>query len=97
MHTDVLPRLPWRPFEAEILGLEPDELDPVTIIVAAQLRLRGHRRRTGGPRGAGSTSDEVRRIVSARDSLLKRAVARGRSNTVPEQSPALPDDRGLCR
>lgn len=81
MPTNVLPRLPWRLFEAEILGLEPSDLDPVTIIVAAQLRLRGHRRKTLAALGAGRASDEVRRIVSARDSLLRRTVAQCERNT----------------
>ncbi len=75
MHANVLPRLTWRPFEAEILGLEPGDLDPVTIIVAAQLRLRGHRRQRLTAKNASQPSDEVRRIVSARDSLLSRAVS----------------------
>ncbi len=97
MHTDVLPRLPWRPFEAEILGLEPDDLDPVTIIVAAQLRLRGHRRQTGAARGACRTSEEVRRIVSARDSLLKRTVERCRCPAVGSWDAEFAGDSSLCR
>lgn len=59
--------------EAEILGLEPDETDPVRIILAAQLRLRRCRR--DQPCGdCPLPPAEVRRIVAARDALLKRAV-----------------------
>lgn len=97
MHTHVLPRLPWRPFEAEILGLEPDDLDPVTIIVAAQLRLRGHRRQTLASRGAGRSSDEVRRIVSARDSLLRRTVARCAGNPAENLVPEFAGTSRLSR
>ena len=59
--------------EAEILGLEPGETDPVRIILAAQLRLRRYRRDhpCGGCR---PTPADVRRIVAARDALLRRAV-----------------------
>lgn len=59
--------------EAEILGLEPGEADPVRIILAAQLRLRRCRGDQGTPAAAMSPAD-VRRIVAARDSLLQRAV-----------------------
>lgn len=58
--------------DAEILGLEPDEVDPVRIILAAQLRLRHCRH--GQAAGSRSTGTEVRRIVAARDSLLRWAV-----------------------
>jgi hypothetical protein len=59
--------------EAAVLGLEPDEADPVRIILAAQLRLRRLRR------GDSATSDcpagpEVRRIIAARDALLRQAM-----------------------
>lgn len=61
------------PEDAEILGLEFGDTDPVRIILAAQLRLRGFRRRF--PRGVnGQDPDEVRRIIAARDALLKGAV-----------------------
>lgn len=58
--------------DAEILGLEPDEVDPVRIILAAQLRLRHCRH--GQAAGSRSTGTEVRRIIAARDSLLRWAV-----------------------
>ncbi len=59
--------------EADILGLEPGETDPVRIILAAQLRLRRCRRdqRGGGWRPPPA---EIRQIVAARDSLLRQAV-----------------------
>lgn len=59
--------------EAEILGLEPGEADPVLIILAAQLRLR-HCRSCHADRAASYADREVRRIVAARDALLQRAV-----------------------
>lgn len=53
-----------------LLGLSADERDPVTIIVAAQIRLRRWRRYAeGGPRRAAA-------IVRARDAMLERAFAR---------------------
>ena len=59
--------------EAEILGLEPGETDPVRIILAAQLRLRLCRRdHPCGERPASPV--DVRQIVAARDALLRRAV-----------------------
>lgn len=58
--------------DAEILGLEPDEADPVRVILAAQLRLRQCRR--GQASNSRSTAAEVRRIIAARDALLQRAV-----------------------
>lgn len=58
--------------DAETLGLEPDEADPVRIILAAQLRLRSCRR--GQVAGSRCTPTEVRRIIAARDALLRRAV-----------------------
>ena len=58
--------------DAEILGLEPDEADPVRIILAAQLRLRHCRR--GQVAGSRCTATEVRQIIAARDALLKQAV-----------------------
>jgi hypothetical protein len=59
--------------EAEILGLEPGEADPVLIILAAQLRLR-HCRNCHAARATSVTDGDVRRIVAARDALLQRAV-----------------------
>ena len=59
--------------EAEILGLEPGETDPVRIILAAQLRLRRCRRDHPCGERRASPSD-VRQIVAARDALLRRAV-----------------------
>lgn len=58
--------------DAEILGLEPHESDPVRIILAAQLRLR--RFRHGQTAGLPCTGAEVRRIIAARDALLRQAV-----------------------
>jgi hypothetical protein len=58
--------------EAEVLGLEPHDNDPVRIILAAQLQLRRCRR--GQAVGRPCTATEVRRIIAARDSLLSRAV-----------------------
>ena len=58
---------------AAVLGLEPEEADPVRIILAAQLRLRRYRR----DRRLALTpheAAETRRIVEARDHLLSRAV-----------------------
>jgi hypothetical protein len=59
--------------DAAMLGLGPDETDPVRIILAAQLRLRCCRQ------GDSATADrpagpEVRRIIAARDALLHQAV-----------------------
>lgn len=59
--------------EAEVLGLEPGETDPVRIILAAQLRLR-RCRRDHPCGGCQLTPAEVRRIVAARDVLLRQAV-----------------------
>jgi hypothetical protein len=58
--------------DVEILGLEPHEADPVRIILAAQLRLR--RCRLGQVAGSRGTAMEVRRIIAARDTLLRRTV-----------------------
>lgn len=58
--------------DAEVLGLELDETDPVRIILAAQLRLRSCRR--GQVAGSRETATDVRRIIAARDALLSRAV-----------------------
>jgi hypothetical protein len=58
--------------DVEILGLEPHEADPVRIILAAQLRLR--RCRLGQVAGSRCTAMEVRRVIAARDALLRRTV-----------------------
>jgi len=58
--------------EAVILGLDPDDHDPVRIIRAAQLRLRRFRAAPVAD-GHGSTQ-HIRLIIAARDALLKRAV-----------------------
>jgi hypothetical protein len=58
--------------EADILGLESHDNDPVRIILAAQLQLRRCRR--GQAVGRPCTAAEVRRIIAARDALLSRAV-----------------------
>jgi hypothetical protein len=56
-----------------MLGLSCHAADPVTIILAAQVRLRRLRRVVGGcevrPRRA---SERIRQICEARDALLKR-------------------------
>lgn len=79
MNSTGLVCLPWQPSESDILGLEPDERDPVAIILAAQLRLRSHRRETRrSPRPTTRRpirSDAVRQIVSAREALLRRAIS----------------------
>lgn len=62
----------WHAADAEILGLEPNEEDPVTVILAAQVRLR--RCRQDQADGRPCTSGEIRRIIAARDALLSRAV-----------------------
>jgi hypothetical protein len=59
--------------EAAVLGLEPDEADPVRIILAAQLRLRRCRRGDSAT-DEGPAGDEVRRIIAAREALLRQAV-----------------------
>ena len=57
-----------------LLGLSCDAADPVTIILAAQVRLRRLRRLVGRcevrPERA---SDRIRQICDARDTLLQRA------------------------
>lgn len=60
--------------EAVILGLEPEDHDPVRIIRAAQLRLRRYRGEISAD-GHGPTT-EIRLIIAARDALLRRAVVR---------------------
>jgi hypothetical protein len=59
--------------EAEMLGLDPGETDPVRIILAAQLRLRCCRRFQPAV-GQRFRPSDVPRIVAARDALLRRAV-----------------------
>ncbi len=60
---------------ADILGLESEETDPVAIISNAHLRLRQYRRWENlSERRMAAT--EMRRIVQARDELLKQAVSR---------------------
>lgn len=58
-----------------VLGLSHDELDPVTIIAAAQVRLRGLRRvemeRTTVPLRA-----RILEVIAARESLLLLAAGR---------------------
>ena len=67
------PRLDVHPRPADILGLPAEEHDPVQIILAAQLRLRNCRMDGTGGRGRAS-GREVRRIVAARDTLLREAI-----------------------
>lgn len=59
--------------EAAVLGLEPDETDPVRIILAAQLRLRCCRQ-SDSAAGDSTAGADVRRIIAARDALLQQAV-----------------------
>ena len=76
---------------AAVLGLAPHETDPVRVILIAHLRLRHCRRRhklEGGPLPVG----EMRRIVRARDALLRQTVSRlaarvaGRDTVQPRAS-----------
>lgn len=60
---------------ADILGLESEETDPVAVILNAHLRLRQYRRRENLNERRMATR-EMRRIVQARDELLKQAVSR---------------------
>lgn len=63
-----------------LLGLPVAVHDPVTIITAAQIRLRRWRRLLNdGPVGkapdrTAAANDRIRRITQARDALLRRAV-----------------------
>lgn len=63
-----------------LLGLPVADHDPVTIITAAQIRLRRWRRLLNdGPVGkapdrTAAANDRIRRITQARDALLRRAV-----------------------
>lgn len=74
--ADMIPtnRLSFRPKPADILGLPAGECDPVQIILAAQLRLRNCRRDGDSLRGRVG-GGEIRRIVDARDTLLREAIA----------------------
>ena len=62
-----------------LLGLPAADRDPVTIITAAQLRLRRWRRvlnsagRRRGRGGAGAVNNRIREISRARDALLLQA------------------------
>jgi len=58
--------------DAEILGLEPQEDNPVTVILAAQMRLRRCRR--DNARGSRGSAGEIRKIIAARDAMLSRGV-----------------------
>lgn len=67
----------------ELLGLPVAVHDPVTIITAAQIRLRRWRRllnadAVGGvPDRTAAANDRIRRIKQARDALLQRVVTAG--------------------
>jgi hypothetical protein len=89
MHRLGIPLLPWRPFETDVLGLEPDESDPVRIILAAQLRLRSHRRQKPARPLGREANVEVRKIVGARDSLLRRVITDLSSSTIRTPSRGL--------
>jgi hypothetical protein len=74
----VINRLRPRPGHARmmrLLGLSTAAADPVTIITAAQVRLRRWRR-TGATRSQQPhlASDRIRQIAEARDVLLREAV-----------------------
>lgn len=58
-----------------VLGLRADERDPVVIILAAQLRLRRWRRPQPVAPEHPNTAP-IRAIVSARDAMLREALAR---------------------
>jgi hypothetical protein len=60
---------------AAVLGLPPDESDPVRIILTAHLRLRNCRRRQKAA-GRPLTVSEMTSIIRARDALLQRSVRR---------------------
>lgn len=82
-----IPRSPHR-----ILGLRHGELDPVQIILAAQVRLRRWRRLVPGDAGlrvgsAGGVppTGQVQRIIRARDNLLSVANLRAMAETDPRQ------------
>jgi hypothetical protein len=88
--------------EADVLGLEPHDNDPVRIILAAQLQLRRCRR--GQVVGRPCTTTEVRRIIAARDALLSRAAGGlsrlgtgclpgGRMTAPPATAPETPSAR----
>jgi hypothetical protein len=87
MHDTAALLLPCREFVSDVLGLEPEEADPIAIIVAAQLRLRHHRRMSLAARLPRPSkcprrqSDEVTRIVVARDILLRRTVTQNTLST----------------
>lgn len=55
-----------------LLGLPSHTADPVTIITAAQVRLRRWRRCQRPPRRSPRISSRIRRIMEARDVLLRR-------------------------
>ena len=60
---------------ADILGLESEEIDPVAIISNAHLRLRQNPR-WENLNERRMAAKEMRRIVQARDELLKQVVSR---------------------
>lgn len=66
-----------------LLGLSAAAPDPVTVITAAQVRLRRWRRTgvavSGQPRLA---SDRIRQIAAARDALLREALGARRCSSV---------------
>lgn len=59
-----------------VLGLPSKEVDPVRIILAAQLRLRGLRRMNDRNLSS-QKQDRIREVVAARESLLMLALLRG--------------------
>lgn len=66
-----------------LLGLPVADHDPVTIITAAQIRLRRWRRLLNAdavgtaPDRTAAANDRIRRIKQARDALLQRVVTPG--------------------
>jgi hypothetical protein len=60
-----------------LLGLSTTSVDPVTIITAAQVRLRRWRRQVDGdPCPSPHVSVHIRQITEARDTLLRLAIPR---------------------
>lgn len=66
----------WSSRAHRVLGLSPEERDPVTIILAAQIRLRRWRRCKEPAGEAALETERVRVIVRARDAMLQAAFSR---------------------
>lgn len=59
-----------------VLGLSAGERDPVTIILAAQIRLRRWRRFPGPVGDSVPETARIQAIVRARDAMLREAMSR---------------------